>query len=356
MVAEKQLGIVGLGQMGANLAKQALNKDIEVVGVDPQDQPELEEMSATVLDAGAYDEFADQLDTPRVVYMSLPAGELIDDELEDMTGAFEAGDVIMDGGNSFWRDSIRREERVRERDIYYLDCGSSGGPFRAKEGACFMVGGQGEGFEIAEPLLDELSVEGGLVHTGPPGSGHFVKLVHNGVEFGMLQSIAEGVELLEAGQFDLDLGDIFTNWSNGAVIESWLVELMAKGLRKEDQFAETDTPDFHDIPNYVEDTGEVNWLVDEAIKGEIPVPVITQSVIELFKSRGNQRHAYRAIALMRHGFGNHPFGEDEDIRQERFEGWVNEETRQGLRADSEKDPLSPLRHDDSDSSGKRDEN
>ena len=350
-----QLGIVGLGQMGANLAKQALGKDIDVVGVDPQDKPELEEMGAMVLDAGAYDELAAELEAPRVIYMSLPAGGMVDEELEDMVDAFEAGDVIMDGRNSFWRDSIRREEHVSEEDIYYLDCGSSGGPFRAKEGVCFMIGGREEGFEIARPLLDELSVEGGLLHTGPPGSGHFVKLVHNGVEFGMLQSIAEGVELLEAGQFDLDLSDVFTNWSNGAVVESWLVELMAKGLKKEDQFAETDTPDFHDIPNYVEDTGEVNWLVEEAIKGETPVPVITQSVIELFKSRGQQRHAYRAIALMRRGFGNHPFGESDNIRQERIEGRVDEETRQGLRADSEEDPLSPLRHDhgngDSDGDG-----
>ena len=351
MSAKMQLGIVGLGSMGSNLAKQALRKDIEVVGVDLQDKSELEEMGATVLDAGAYDELADRLDAPRVIYLSLPAGGMVDDELEDMVETLEDGDVIMDGGNSFWRDSIRREERAWEEGIYYLDCGSSGGPFRAKEGACFMVGGKEEGFETAEPLLEELSVDGGLLHTGPPGSGHFVKLVHNGVEFGMLQSIAEGVELLEAGQFDLDLGEVFTNWSNGAVVESWLVELMAKGLKKEDQFAGTDTPDFEDIPNYVEDTGELNWLVDEAIKGETPAPIITQSVIELFKSRGNQRHAYRAIALMRHGFGNHPFGESETIRQERFEGRVDEEARQDLRADDEADPLNPMDYEDGGNNG-----
>jgi 6-phosphogluconate dehydrogenase len=340
--------------MGGNLAKQVPGENIGVVGADLQDHPRLEEMGATVLDAGAYDQLAAELDPPRVIYVSLPAGETIDDELEGMIAAFGEGDVIMDGGNSLWRDSIRREERVSEEGIYYLDCGSSGGPFRAQEGACFMVGGPEEGFEIAEPLLDELSVENGLLHTGPTGSGHFVKLVHNGVEFGMLQSIAEGVELLEAGQFDLNLGDVFTNWSNGAVVESWLVELMAKGLEKEDQFAETDTPDFEDALNYVEDTGEVNWLVEEAIKGETPVPVITQSVIELFKSRGNQRHAYRAIALMRHGFGDHPFGEDGDIRQERFTGRVEEETRRSLREDEDEDPISPTRHDEGDDGGNGD--
>ena len=346
MSARMELGIVGLGQMGGNLAEQALDAGMEVVGVDPNDHSDLEEMGATVLDAGAYDQLAAELDAPRVVYLSLPAGSLVDDELDDLASAFEEGDAIMDGGNSFWRDSMRREERCWEEGIYFLDCGSSGGPFRAKEGACFMVGGKEDGFDIAEPILDELSVEGGLLHTGPPGSGHFVKLVHNGVEFGMLQSIAEGVELLKAGEFDLDLGDVFSNWSNGAVVESWLVELMAKGLKKEDQFAATDTPDFEAIPNYVEDTGEVNWLVEEAIKGETPVPVITQSVIELFKSRGQQRHAYRAIALMRHGFGNHPFGESDHIEKERFSGRVGEEARHELRDDAEMDPVGPLADED----------
>lgn len=329
--------------MGKNLSKQALGKDIDVVGLDPDDKPELEgKEDATVLDAGEYEQLAEELDPPRVVYLSLPAGSLVDDELDGLADALSEGDVVMDGGNSFWRDSIRREERMWEDGIYFLDCGSSGGPFRATEGLCFMVGGKEEGYETAEPILDALSVDGGLVHTGPPGSGHFVKLVHNGIEFGMLQSIAEGAELLEAGQFDLDLGEVFTNWSNGAVIESWLVELMAKGLKQEDQFAETDTPDFEDIPNYVEDTGEVNWLVEEAVKGETPAPVITQSVIELFKSRGNQQNAYRAIGLMRHGFGDHPFGESEGIMEERVTGRVDEKTRGDLRDDDEFAPVRPV--------------
>jgi 6-phosphogluconate dehydrogenase len=336
-----ELGIVGLGKMGNNLAKQALEKEMTIVGMDTQDRSELEEMGATVLDAGEYDQLVDELDPPRAVYLSLPAGSMIDDELDDMVDAFDEGDVIMDGGNSFWRDSMRREERVWDEDIFFLDCGSSGGPFQATDGLCFMVGGKEEGYEIVEPILDELSVDGGLMRTGPPGSGHFVKLVHNGVEFGMLQSIAEGVELLEAGDFDLDLGDVFTNWSNGSVIRSWLVELMAQGLKQEDQFAETDTPDFEDIPNYVEDTGEVNWLVQEAFKGETPIPVISQSVIELFKSRGNQRHAYQAIALMRHGFGNHPFGEADGIEEERITGRVTNEARSDLTDDDQMDPVRP---------------
>ncbi|WP_255666183.1 NADP-dependent phosphogluconate dehydrogenase [Haladaptatus sp. DYF46] len=321
-----ELGIIGLGSIGGNLAKQATEKDIDVVGCDTTDRPELADKGVTVLDSGDYEELAKRLDPPRTIYMSLPAGDLIDEELDSLTDHLDEGDVVMDGGNSFWRDSMRREERAWEDGIYYLDTGTSGGPPRASEGACFMVGGKEEGYEIAEPILDTLSVEGGLLHVGPPGSGHFVKLVHNGIEFGMLQSIAEGVELLEAGDFDVDLEDVFTNWNNGAVIESWLVELMRDQLAKDN---------YEDVPNYIEDTGEVNWLVQEAFKGETPIPVISQSVIELFKSRGNQQHAYKAIAAMRHGFGTHPFGESEDILEERVTGRVDNVSRDHLAEDEE---------------------
>ncbi len=339
MARDSALGFVGLGRMGGNLAAQAIDRDIAVVGVDPDQKPDLEDQGATVYGAGEYEALRDDLDPPRVVFIALPAGSLIDTELESMAAVFEAGDVLIDGGNSFWRDSIDRERRLREEDIYYLDCGSSGGPFRAREGACFMVGGRTEGYEIAEPLLDALSVDGGLIHTGPPGSGHFTKLVHNGIEFGMLQSIAEGVELLESGQFDLDLQAVFENWSNGSVIESWLVELMAMGLARKGQFAET-TPPLEEIPNYVEDTGEVNWLIEEAIKGEVPAPVITQSIIELFKSRGHQQYTYRAIALMRHGFGGHPFGQHEATATERQHGRVSGSSRRELYETDQKESLS----------------
>ena len=236
----QELGIVGLGKIGGNLAKQAVEKDIRVVGFDTEDRPDLKDEGVEVHDAGEYDVLVEELDAPRVVYLSLPAGDLIDSELDSLLEHLDEGDVMMDGGNSFWRDSMRREERAWDEGVYYLDTGTSGGPPRASEGACFMVGGKEEGFEIAEPYLDTLSVDGGLLHVGPPGSGHFVKLVHNGIEFGMLQSIAEGVELLKAGQFDVDMADVFHNWSNGAVIESWLVKLMELGLRKEDQ--QSDAP------------------------------------------------------------------------------------------------------------------
>jgi 6-phosphogluconate dehydrogenase len=172
-----------------------------------------------------------------------------------------------------------------------------------------MVGGRDAGIKIAEPILKTLAVnEDGYVYTGRPGSGHFVKLVHNGIEFGLLQSIGEDVSLLEGNEFNLDLVKIFKNWSNGSVIRGWLVELMEKGLREQD---------YGKIPSYIEDAGEVNWLVQDAINKEIPIPVISQSVMKLFKSRSKESNSYKSIALLRHGFGGHPFGKDEYILKER---------------------------------------
>lgn len=336
-----QLGIIGLGKIGGNLAKQAVEADIDVVGMAPSEHEELQEKGIPVYDPDEYDEFLSELSAPRAIYISVPAGELVDTTLEELAQRADEGDVVMDGGNSFWRDSIRRAERMRDDDLYLLDVGTSGGLPGARNGACFMVGGEEEAFEIVEPILDELSVEGGLIHAGPSGAGHFVKLVHNGVEFGMLQSIAEGVELLEAGQFDLDLEAVFRNWNSGSVIRSWLVQLMAEGLEREQSEMVGDIPPFEEIPNVIEDTGEVNWLVQEAIKGETPVPVISQSVMELFKSRGNQRHAYRAIALMRHGFGGHPFGEDDDTLEERVTGRVDNEARSDLAEIDGRDSVRP---------------
>jgi 6-phosphogluconate dehydrogenase len=301
-----KLGIIGLGKMGGNLALQAREKKIGVVGKARSKKPQLEKLGIKVVDN--YQEFVAFLEKPRVIYLSLPAGPTIDQVLDKLTPYLEKGDVIMDGGNSFYLDSIERESRLSEKEIYFLDCGTSGGLDGARYGACFMVGGRTEGVRIAEPILTLLAVKDGYLHTGQPGTGHFTKLVHNGIEFGMLQSIGEGAELLRKSGLELDLQKIFKNWSNGSVIRGWLVELMEKGLR-EKGLATTES--------YIEDTGEVNWLLQDAINKEIPIPVISQSIMELFKSRMKENDAYKSIALMRHGFGGHPFGKDEGIINER---------------------------------------
>ncbi|HEY7778157.1 MAG TPA: decarboxylating 6-phosphogluconate dehydrogenase [Nitrososphaeraceae archaeon] len=303
-----KLGIIGLGKMGSNLAINAFEHKIDVVGKARSKKPELENLGVTVVDN--YNDFISFLETPRIIYLSLPAGSTVDSVLNELYQLLEKGDVIMDGGNSFYLDSIRREKESSVKGINFLDCGTSGGIDGARHGACFMVGGKPAGIKIAEPVLKKLAInDDAFIHTGEPGSGHFVKLVHNGIEFGMLQAIGEGVTLLRHSDFDLDLKDIFKNWSNGSVIRSWLIELMEKGLR--------DQQKLDNIESYIEDTGEVDWLVQEAINKEIPIPVICQSVMELFKSRIKESDTYRAVALMRHGFGGHPFGKSEYIAKER---------------------------------------
>jgi 6-phosphogluconate dehydrogenase len=306
MDRQLQLGIIGLGKMGSSLALQCVDRGIYVVGHSAHGHPALEKEG--VRTTPDYAGMARMLKTPRLVYLSVPAGPIVDEVLGELVPHLTKGDVVMDGGNSFYLDSVRREGEMAKKGLYFLDCGTSGGVTGARHGACFMVGGPGEGFAVAEPVLKRLAVEGGLLYTGPPGSGHFVKLVHNGIEFGMNHAIGDGVELLRHGGYDLDMKAIFENWSHGSVIRGWLVELFAKGLEEED---------FDSIPPYVEDTGEVNWLVQVAVDREIAIPTISLAVQLLFMSRGSGEDSSRAVALLRHGYGGHPFGEDEHIRKER---------------------------------------
>ncbi len=304
-----QLGIIGLGKMGGNIALQGTDKGIQIVGMARRDKPELTSKGVKIVNN--FEDFVSSLKTPRVTYLSLPAGKTIDEVLAKLLPNLDEGDVILDGGNSFFLDSMNREKKIWENHkVYFLDCGTSGGRDGARNGANFMVGGKKEGILIAEPILKTLSLnDDAYLYTGQSGSGHFVKLVHNGIEFGMLQAIGEGTKLLVESDFNLNLSEIFRNWSNGSVIRSWLIELMEEGLRK--------NKSLRDIESYVEDTGEVNWLVQYAITREIPIPVISQSVMQLFSSRVNDDDAWRAIALMRHGFGGHPFGKDKYIEDER---------------------------------------
>ncbi|MHA1966158.1 MAG: NADP-dependent phosphogluconate dehydrogenase [Candidatus Hodarchaeales archaeon] len=303
-----QLGIIGLGKIGGNLALQGIDKGIEIIGKIRSAKPELEKKGVKLFTD--YNSFFTALtENPKKVYLSLPAGSTVDKVISEILPYLNEDDVILDGGNSFYMDSIRREKELEKKGVHFLDCGTSGGWSGARYGACFMVGGKTDGILTVEPILKKLAVEDGYIHTGAPGTGHLVKLIHNGIEFGMLQAIGEGVSLLTGSGFDLDLHAIFKNWSNGSVIRSWLVELMEEGLSK---------LKLKDIESYIEDTGEVNWLVQDALNKEIPTPIIAGALAELFRSRENSNsNTYRAIALMRHGFGGHPFGKSEYIAKER---------------------------------------
>jgi 6-phosphogluconate dehydrogenase len=311
--AKNEYGVVGLGRMGGNLARQALEKGIRVVGFARHGAP-AEMVEAGLVEASSLADFKAQLAPPRAVFIYVPAGPVVDKILDDLAAELDEGDILVDGGNSYWGDSIRRHQRLKERGINFVDLGTSGGVDGARHGACFMAGGEPEAISRIEPIVLDLATEGGYVHAGPPGAGHFTKLVHNGIEFGMLQAIGEGVDLLEHYRGQLDIAEVLRCWRHGSVIRSWLIDLMEEAYRADGGTAE--------IPSYVDDTGEVNWLVDDALHMEVPIPVISQSVMQLFASRDDNKNWARAIAMMRHGFGGHAYGPSEAVVRERREGRI----------------------------------
>ncbi len=307
--ARNEYGVVGLGRMGGTLARQALEKGIRVVGHTLEGAPP-DMVEAGLVEASSLKDLKEKLAAPRAVFLYVPAGPVVDELLDNLAEELDEGDVLIDGGNSYWGDSIRRHKRLKEKGIQLVDLGTSGGFDGARHGACFMAGGEREAVERVEPILEKLAVEGGYVHAGPPGAGHFTKLVHNGIEFGMLQAIGEGVDLLERFRDDLDVAEVLRCYRHGSVIRSWLMDLMETAYRENGGTQK--------IPAYVEDTGEVNWLVDDALHMEVPIPVISQSVMQLFASRDEEKTWARAIAMMRHGFGGHPYGPSEaEVRERR---------------------------------------
>ena len=310
--SQRAIGVIGLGKMGGGIARHALSKGFSVQGFD-KNQISNDLQQAGVAGHTSTKSLVEALLPPRIVFLYLPAGPLVDDLLGELSGALQKGDIVADGGNSYWGDSIRRHARLQAYGVNLVDVGTSGGPSGALDGACFMVGGEPAAVAALEPILTQLAVPGGYVHAGGPGAGHFVKLVHNGIEFGMLQAIGEGVDLLERYREKLPTVDILECWRHGSVIRSWLIELMGNLYRERGGLS---------VPDYVEDTGEVNWLVEDALHMEVPIPVITQSVVQLLASRDQRHNWARAIAMMRHGFGGHPYGAAAGTARERQTGRV----------------------------------
>jgi 6-phosphogluconate dehydrogenase len=287
--------------MGANLALAAIEHGHEVVGYDVGDAARALAPQG-LQPASSINELIDKLTTPRVVLIYVPHGDPTEHVCEQLRTLAADGDVIVDGGNSHWKDSQRRHDVFAERGIRFLDVGTSGGLRGARQGACFMAGGERDSYAIVEPLLKDLAVDDrATLFVGPAGSGHFVKLIHNAIEFGMVQSIAEGAELLMRADYELDLPALFDNWNHGSVIRSWLMELMRDGLR--------DNADFSRLSTYVEDTGEVKWVLAWALDRDIPSPVISDSQQALMNYRDLDSPAAKAVALLRHGFGGHPVHE-----------------------------------------------
>jgi 6-phosphogluconate dehydrogenase len=284
-----KLGMVGLGRMGGNMTER-LRADGHEVETYARTAPERT--------ADSLVELASQLEQPRVVWLMIPAGDPTEQAFRTLLPLLEDGDTVVDGGNSNFRDSIRRAEDAKQKRVAFLDAGVSGGIWGLTEGYCIMVGGDAEGFAVVEPALKSLAPEGGYAHVGPSGAGHFVKMVHNGIEYGLMQAYAEGFDLLRGvDDFDLDLGQIAALWQHGSVVRSWLLELLERAFEED--------PGLEQIRGFVQDSGEGRWTVHEAIDAAVPVPAIALALFARFNSRQDESFAAKVNAALRKQFGGH---------------------------------------------------
>lgn len=292
------LGITGLGRMGAGMARRWLRHGHRVVGHN-RTASVAEEIAADGLEvAYSFEELVSKLQAPRAVWVMLPSGKVTDDAINQLAELMEPGDTIIDSGNTNFNDDMRRAEVLKAKGIYYIDQGTSGGIWGLEKGFCLMVGGEEAAVKPIEQAFIDLAPQDGYLHCGPVGSGHFVKMVHNGVEYGMMQAYGEGFAIMQARKdFNLDLHKIAAVWNHGSVVRSWLLELA------EDAFAED--PQLAQLKGYVDDSGEGRWTIQSAIDLDVPAPVITLSLFERFHSRQPDSFAAKVLAAMRKGFGGH---------------------------------------------------
>ncbi|KLD62317.1 phosphogluconate dehydrogenase (NAD(+)-dependent, decarboxylating) [Dyella japonica] len=296
-----KLGMIGLGRMGANMAQRLMKGGHQIVGFDPQAaaRKALENSGAQTAESLAA--LVAALPAPRTLWLMVPAGDITDASLDVLLPLLSAGDTIIDGGNSYYKDTLRRAQRFAEHAIAYVDCGTSGGVWGLAEGYSLMIGGDEAAVERLRPIFEALAPakDQGWARVGPVGSGHFTKMVHNGIEYGMMQAYAEGFSILRhKAEFELDLQQVAEIWRHGSVVRSWLLDLTADALKK--------NPDMTGIAPYVADSGEGRWTVDEAIELNVPAPVITQSLIERLRSRDKDSYTDKLLSAMRNEFGGHP--------------------------------------------------
>ncbi|HEX7464277.1 MAG TPA: decarboxylating 6-phosphogluconate dehydrogenase [Actinomycetota bacterium] len=292
-----KLGIFGLGRMGGNMTVRLLRGGHDVVVFNRSPEPVERAVQAGAVSSSSLTDLVEKLDAPRVVWLMVPAGEVTETAVRELKGLLAPGDVVVDGGNSFYRDSMRRAGELEAAGIRFVDCGTSGGIWGLDNGYCLMVGGDSEAVKLVEPALLTLAPEGGYAHVGRSGAGHFTKMVHNGIEYGMLQAYGEGFEILERSEFDLDLQQVASIWRYGSVVRSWLLELLRDALEKD--------PGLERIEGYVDDSGEGRWTVQAAIDEDVPAPVIALSLFSRFASRQAESFSAKVIAALRNEFGGH---------------------------------------------------
>ncbi|HEX6926037.1 MAG TPA: decarboxylating 6-phosphogluconate dehydrogenase [Longimicrobiaceae bacterium] len=306
-----ELGMVGLGRMGGRMTERLLRGGHRVVvyDLDPELTRTIGELPGAE-PAESLQAIVDHLQPPRVLWVMVPAGDATEQTLLSLADVVAPGDILIDGGNSNWHDTKRRATLLRERGLRMLDAGTSGGVWGLEVGYCLMVGGEADAFAHCEPIFRTLAPPNGYLHVGPNGAGHFTKMVHNGIEYGLLQAYAEGFEILHASEFPLDLRAIAALWNQGSVVRSWLLELLERAYAEEGQ-------DLERIRGWVADSGEGRWTVETALDLDVPAPVITLSLLSRFRSRQAESYSAQVIAALRSQFGGHavresPPGEGRD--------------------------------------------
>jgi 6-phosphogluconate dehydrogenase len=292
-----QLGFVGLGKMGLNMVKRLVAGGHQIVAYDRDPAAVARAREAGAIGVSTLAEIAPALAPARAVWVMVPAGAPTESTITDLASLLSAGDVIIDGGNTNFHDDVRRAEWLGGKDIHYVDAGTSGGVWGLKEGYCLMVGGEEDVCGHLEPIFLTLAPPDGYLRVGGHGAGHYVKMVHNGIEYGLMQAYAEGLELMHASPYPLDLAQIASLWMHGSVVRSWLLELTARAL--------AENPDLADLKGYVEDSGEGRWTLHEGIERAVPLPVLAAALFTRFRSRGNDPFAERLLAAMRNQFGGH---------------------------------------------------
>jgi len=303
-----QIGIIGLGRMGMNMARRWLKAKHEVVAYNRTAEKVQQIAKEGAVGAKSLEDFVKKLKGPRVVWLMLPTGKPLEDHIVQLKGLLSKGDIVIDGGNSFYKEDIRHFDELKKAGIRYLDAGISGGIWGLKIGYCTMVGGDEADFKHMEPLLKDLAPKNGYMYCGAAGAGHFVKMVHNGIEYGMMQAYAEGFELLEASKYKPALEKVADLWNQGSVIRSWLLELAAEAFKEDNDLSE--------VAGFVQDSGEGRWTVQQAVESGVAAPVITLSLYQRFSSRQKDAFSNKVLAALRNKFGGHSVVKDGDTARE----------------------------------------
>ncbi len=292
-----QIGIVGLGKMGFNLALNLHEKKFEVVAYDIAAEARERVAAEGVAAEGSLQLMLKRLTGKKICWLMVPSGKIVDDTLLALTPMLAPGDIVIDGGNSHYKDSVRRQQLLSEKGIEFLDCGTSGGVSGAREGVCAMVGGRKEVFEYCEPVFKAIAVPGGYLYCGEPGSGHFIKMVHNGIEYGMMQSMAEGFELMHESEYVFDNAAIAGLWNQGSVIRSWLMELMHDAFAKDGNLEA--------IRGVMHSSGEAKWMLETALDKNVATPVVALSLLMRYRSLKEDTFSGKVVAALRNEFGGH---------------------------------------------------